>query len=81
METENGIEFKQVSEKQIVFLSQLLQSSQLRGLSRNKLLKAVAENHSSMRRYSIIISYMLSLIRFKDEFYPKKSKESKAQNE
>jgi len=74
METENELKFKPVSEKQIVFLSQLLQSSQLRGLSRNKLLKAIAENNHSMKRYSIIISYVLSLIRFKEEFYPKKSK-------
>ena len=74
METEKDLEFQNPSEKQIVFLSQLMLSSQLRGISRNKLLKAIAERQHSVKSYSVVISYVLALLRFKEffpEFFPR----------
>jgi len=68
MEQENQIEFQNPTEAQLVFLSKLLQSSQLRGISRNKLLRAVAEREHNVKSYSKVITYVLAVLRFKEEF-------------
>ena len=74
MEQEKELEFQNPTEKQLVFLSQLLLSTKLRGISRNKLLKAIAERKHDVKSYSVVISYVLSLIKFKEffpEFFPR----------
>ena len=74
MEQEKEIEFQNPTEKQLVFLSQLLLSTKLRGISRNKLLRAIAERKHDVKSYSVVISYVLSLIKFKEffpEFFPR----------
>ena len=79
MEQEKELEFQNPTEAQLVFLSKLLMSSQLRGISRNKLLRIISERNHSIKSYSKIITYVLGLIRLKED-NPQLFKQRKKKN-
>ena len=64
---ERKLQFEYPSEAQLVFISKLLRSSQLRGISRNKLLRIVSERDHSVKSYSKVITYILGLIKLKED--------------